>query len=123
MDIKEFKTIEKYLEELKNPPTLPKWEKPKDSVKNAAFPTVMSAFLTPIQIHNFYVRDYLDKDSTFAMVTNTDTGVTSFGDMLKIYLDAKDYIEQVTYMKAKNTGIIEFFDVEHYYTGFWIHYQ
>jgi hypothetical protein len=123
MDLKEFKTIDQYLEELRNPPTPPKWEKPKETIKNSAFPTVMAAFLTPLKTSGFRVRDYLDRDGTFAMLVESQDCILNFGDQLKVFLDAKDYIEQVTYTKSKNVGIIEFPHEENYYSGFWIHYQ
>lgn len=123
MDIKEFRTVEKYLEDIKNPPDTKKWEKPKDSVKNSAFPTVMGAFLSPLKPYNLLVRDYLDKDGTFSLIIKfSDEDLMCFSDFIKIYLDTKDYIEQVTYMKVKNTGIITLTDPSEY-SGFWMHFQ
>lgn len=100
MDNTEFRKVSNYLSKLTA-------EKGDDlhlsEYKSKEFYSVIPLLLK--KYPNAYVRDYLDIDGTFALAFESNYG-QSFTGAISIYLDTVQLLEQLTYSRVKNTGLI-----------------
>lgn len=117
MDLTEFKSLYKYLDQMK----VESKDSNLETCKNKEFYTFMAAVLQTRAKKSLLVRDFLDTDSTFGVISHMSD--FTLREALDLYLDIKDVLESTTYAKVKNSGLITIHEGNNpftEYTGFWV---
>lgn len=118
----EFKTLEKYLQQLSDEKAATKSERTVviNDYKGKAFYSLIPLLLQ--KYPDVLVRDNLHVDSTFAVVFPKYKTFYLL-EALNVYLDTVDMLKEATYAEVKQTGFITLKSddlKEPELTGFWI---
>jgi hypothetical protein len=124
MDIKEFKTAERYRLFLKDEKQA-RDDKSKAKIfadtllkssKTEAFYSFVPLIIdkNPLAMY----RDFIDLDYTFSLVVPSSSDF-KFLEVLDTFLNTVDVLEESTYLKVKNHGFVRL-GSEEKYEGFWI---
>lgn len=101
MQRSEFKTLDRYLLQLK--------DESKDTKSKSEYKTKEFYSLVPLLLQKYpdiLVRDFLDTDGTFAVAFPKDKDFKLL-DALNVYLDVAQIVADTTYLNVRNTGFLE----------------
>lgn len=116
MDLSEFKKLSEYSKHLKSK------SNEVDPIRPAHFNTMVLPMLKVYDNENtIMVRDFLDVDSTFAVVAQ---GEMPLELAVKLMLDVQEVIGAAVYMNPTRTGLINLSSGDNFVlTGFWTLFQ